>query len=161
MSRTVAVMTSDATYPYGQPPKRRINRWSIVLAALGGMALLCGGIIVVGALAARSTSNGGSVSAEVVPTTRASAAVAPPAGGTLSGGGVLLVPAEVKPGTYRATVPAGENCYWARLKGTSGSFEEILANGNAEGGQRVTVTVRATDKAFEFTPGCGTWTKIG
>lgn len=74
--------------------------------------------------------------------------------------GVLLVPTEVKPGTYRATVPAGGHCYWARLKGTSGSFDEIIANGNGGPGSKVTVTVKASDKALEQ-HGCGTWTKIG
>lgn len=74
--------------------------------------------------------------------------------------GTLLVPSEVKPGTYRATVP-GESfgCYWARLKGTSNEIENIIANGNSKPGAKVTVTVKATDKAFH-SQGCGVWSKI-
>jgi hypothetical protein len=85
---------------------------------------------------------------------------APPAPTTIASDGTHLVPAEARPGTYRATVPADSfGCYWARLKGTSGNFEDIIGNGNGDAGGRMTVTIRTTDKAFQ-TEGCGTWVKI-
>lgn len=91
-------------------------------------------------------------------------AAAPSKPATATGGfsdeGTLLVPSEVKPGTYRATVPADSyNCYWARLKGTSHEIEYIIGNGNAAPGAKVTVTIKATDKAFHSS-GCGAWAKV-
>lgn len=75
--------------------------------------------------------------------------------------GTLLVPSEVKPGTYRATVPqSSSGCYWERLRGTSGQFADIIANGLANPGAKVTVTIRSSDKAFK-SEGCGDWTKVG
>ncbi|MFJ5831441.1 hypothetical protein [Streptomyces sp. NPDC093089] len=95
----------------------------------------------------------------------------PPAGRTtgntkaaaqeIPGDGTFLVGQEVRPGTYRSAGPADPtlpNCYWARLKGTSGDIEEVLANGSGKG--QATVTIRGTDKAFQ-TSGCQTWKRIG
>jgi hypothetical protein len=76
--------------------------------------------------------------------------------GSLPGSGVFLVGTEVAPGTYRATEPA--DCYWARLSGLSGDFDEIIANGLGAGS--ATVTIRASDKAFS-SERCGTWQRIG
>ena len=71
--------------------------------------------------------------------------------------GIYLVPSDVKPGTYTTTVPKDSiNCYWARLRGTSGELNDIIANDNAEPGTRIIVTIKKTDKAFS-TNGCGTW----
>ena len=65
---------------------------------------------------------------------------------------------QVPPGKYKATAPANSSgCYWARLKGTGGTAEEVVANGLGTPGAPVVVTIAATDKAFE-TKGCGTWT---
>jgi hypothetical protein len=85
----------------------------------------------------------------------------PPAADEITAEGTLLVPSEVKPGTYRATVPGDAiGCYWARLNAPDDSFEAIIANGNGSPGERMTVTIRKSDKAFQ-TRGCGTWKKIG
>jgi hypothetical protein len=75
-------------------------------------------------------------------------AVAIPADGT------WLVGTDIKPGTYRSS-PDGD-CYWARLKNTSGDFEAILANGN---GTNQVVTLKKTDKALESAR-CAPWTRI-
>lgn len=65
----------------------------------------------------------------------------------------------VAPGKYRTTVPQDSfNCYWERLKGTSGSFDDIIANDNVSPGTPTVVTIGATDAAFK-SRGCGTWTK--
>jgi hypothetical protein len=68
--------------------------------------------------------------------------------------GTWLVGTDIKPGTYRSSSNA--DCYWARLKNTSGDLAAILANGN--GGNQV-VTVKKTDKAFESAR-CAPWTKV-
>jgi hypothetical protein len=76
---------------------------------------------------------------------------------TIPGEGTFVVGTEVKPGTYRTAGSDGINCYWARLSGLSGSFGEILANGNVNG--PTTVTIRRSDKGFETT-GCAEWRKV-
>jgi hypothetical protein len=80
---------------------------------------------------------------------------------TITGDGTFLVGVDVVPGQYRTTVPASSrNCYWARLSGTSGSFDELIANENTPSGGQAVVTIAASDKAFK-TSGCGSWQKIG
>lgn len=79
----------------------------------------------------------------------------------IPGDGTFVVGDEVKPGTYKTTGPADSafpNCYWARLKGTSGDFEDIIANGNPQG--QTTVTIASGDGAFQ-TSGCEEWKKTG
>jgi len=50
------------------------------------------------------------------------------------------------------------NCYWERLKGFSGQFDDIIANGNPTGPARVAIA--RTDKGFK-TSGCDPWRKVG
>ncbi|MER5875426.1 hypothetical protein ABT119_05795 [Streptomyces sp. NPDC001910] len=80
---------------------------------------------------------------------------------TIPGEGTFVVGSDIKPGTYK-TAGAEEsvipNCYWARLKGTSGTFKDIIANSNSEG--PTTVTISSSDGAFK-TNGCKTWKKVG
>jgi hypothetical protein len=68
--------------------------------------------------------------------------------------GTWLVGTDIKPGTYRGS--SDGDCYWARLKNTSGDLEGILANGN---GANQVVTVKKTDKAFESAR-CAPWTRV-
>jgi multidrug efflux pump subunit AcrA (membrane-fusion protein) len=70
------------------------------------------------------------------------------------GDGTYLIGEEVQPGRYRND-GSGGFCYWERLSGLSGSFNEIIANGSPN-----IVDIAATDEAFH-TEGCGTWQKIG
>jgi len=85
------------------------------------------------------------------------------AAGTISGEGVTLVgpsKGQMAPGRYQTNGPAadsGGNCYWARLKDTTGELDAILANSDI-GGSTV-VTIKTTDKAFESS-GCQPWKKI-
>lgn len=134
------------------PNHRRVLTIGLLAAALG-VGLACGS----------SPSNNNSGGNNPAPTTNPAGSAAttqPPAPGGIHGDGVFLVPTEVKPGTYRATVPADSfGCYWERLKGTSGSFDDIIANGNGNPGERMTVTIKSTDKAFH-TQDCGDWQKI-
>ena len=68
--------------------------------------------------------------------------------------GIWLVNAEMDPGTYSA--PGGDFCYWARLKGFSGTLDDVLANGIGTG--RQVITIAMNDAGFE-TRGCGEWTR--
>ena len=69
--------------------------------------------------------------------------------------GTYQVGIDIQPSTYR-TQTVSQGCYYARLKGFSGSLDDILANNNTD--DPVIVTILPTDKGFE-SRNCGTWTK--
>lgn len=75
--------------------------------------------------------------------------------GTIPGDGIFLVGEDIEPGTYRGNV-AGGRCYWARLSGTSGDFDDLITNDNVEG--PTVVTIAESDVAFE-TSRCGEWVR--
>lgn len=66
--------------------------------------------------------------------------------------GTRLVGDEIEPGRYLTR--AGSGCYWERLSGLSGGFDDIITN-SIGGGQRV-VEILPTDEAFSSS-GCGRW----
>ena len=75
------------------------------------------------------------------------------------GQGTWLVGSDIQPGRYRTFVEgdsALDSCYWARLSGLTGSFDDLIANDNAMGS--VYVDILSTDVAFES--GCGPWSKV-
>jgi hypothetical protein len=72
------------------------------------------------------------------------------------GDGDFMVGKEVSPGLWRST--GGSSCYWERLSGFSGSFNDIIANDNQ--GPSGTVRIAESDIGFSSSR-CGTWTKIG
>ncbi|MGH8826982.1 MAG: hypothetical protein ACRDVZ_05130, partial [Jiangellaceae bacterium] len=76
--------------------------------------------------------------------------------GTIPGDGIYLVGTDIQPGEYRGN-PAGGDCYWARLSGTSGDLSDVRANGIPEG--PTVVTISSSDVAFE-TSSCGEWHRI-
>ncbi len=67
--------------------------------------------------------------------------------------GINIVGTDIQPGTYRSD---GENCYWARLSGTNGTFDDIIANSNGP----TVVTISSSDVAFESRY-CAPWTQVG
>lgn len=71
------------------------------------------------------------------------------------GDGTFLVNKDIEPGTYRTD--GGSSCYYERLSGTSGSFDDIIANDNPRG--QTVVTIVPSDVAFK-SQRCGTWNKI-
>lgn len=75
---------------------------------------------------------------------------------TFPGDGTYEVGKDIQPGTYVSGKPDSGNCYWARMKGTSGSFGDIIANNNSAG--QSVVTIAATDKVFESS-GCNDWAR--
>ncbi len=72
------------------------------------------------------------------------------------GSGVWEVGAEVAPGVYQTVVPDGDLCLWERLSGASGDFDDTIASGLHEGGDRVVVEILPTDAWFS-SDDCGRW----
>jgi hypothetical protein len=72
------------------------------------------------------------------------------------GAGTYIVGLDISPGTWRNSDSSG-GCYWARLKGFSGTFADLITNNYTSGLDIVTIS--ASDTGFASN-GCGTWTKI-
>ncbi len=70
------------------------------------------------------------------------------------GSGTHIVGTQIKAGRY-VTVNASSYCYWERMSGFSGDFDEIIANEIGSGAHLV-VDILPTDKGFKSN-GCGTW----
>jgi hypothetical protein len=68
--------------------------------------------------------------------------------------GSYFVGDEIEPGLYRA-IGSGF-CYWERLSGFGGSFNEIIANGS---GPQEIVSIAASDVGFTSS-GCGPWVPV-
>jgi hypothetical protein len=68
-------------------------------------------------------------------------------------GGTKRVGVDISAGTYRTRVAVAD-CYWERLRGFSGDFDDIIANDFSSGYQ--VVTIKSTDKGFSSSR-CGTW----
>lgn len=74
------------------------------------------------------------------------------------GAGTLIVGIDIQPGTYTATVTDSSGGYWQRMKDTTGGTDSIITNDNVDFGNKATVTISASDKAFESN-GFGLWKK--
>jgi len=84
----------------------------------------------------------------------------PATGETATDEGTLVVGTDIKPGTYRTTVPSDSfGCYWARLRSLEGLSNQIIANGFEAPDAKITVTIASTDKGFESRD-CGKWVKV-
>jgi hypothetical protein len=83
--------------------------------------------------------------------TSSTAPTANPAAGTYPAG-TYQVGVEMAPGTYATT--GSSHCYWARLRGNSGEFGDIIANDNVQG--QGSFSVRSTDGYVELSGTC-TW----
>jgi hypothetical protein len=82
----------------------------------------------------------------------------PPSLATTFNEGKFVIGTDIAPGTYRTTGPSGHlDCYWERLKKTSGGTDSIIANNLGRG--PATVTINNSDGAFQ-TRWCNTWTKV-
>jgi hypothetical protein len=97
-----------------------------------------------------TTTTTGAADAAAPTTTATPTTTAPPL--PTFGGGTQLVNTDVPPGRYTSQ---GDTCYWERLSGLTGSFEEIIQNGNVEG--QAIVEILPTDVAFNSSM-CGDWT---
>lgn len=76
----------------------------------------------------------------------------PPSGSGAYGPGTYRVGQTLPAGRY--TAPATSGCYWERLSGFGGTFQEILANDFTNG--RVVVDIKATDVGFNWGSRCAT-----
>lgn len=68
--------------------------------------------------------------------------------------GKWVVGVHIEAGTYQAE--GGDSCYWERLSGVSGEFDDLLAN-DLPGGTAI-VEIGSSDYAFNSS-GCGEWTQ--
>ena len=73
------------------------------------------------------------------------------------GEGKFIVGTDIAPGTWRSSATS-VGCYWARLGGFGGTFEDVIANNFSDSVE--VVTIAPGDAGFESS-GCGTWAKIG
>lgn len=87
---------------------------------------------------------------------KASPEYAPAVPGTVDGDGMWIVGKQIKPGVYQSR--AGVSCYWERLAGLSGKYEDLIDNGGYRKGQQL-VEVLASDFAFT-SQGCGQWVMV-
>lgn len=116
-----------------------------------------GALLVVGATAC---SSGGDASVPDQPGVAPTSAAVKAPEGSITKNGTLIVGTEVKPGAYRAVVPASSLiCYYARLASLDESDIVLGGNGTGVAGDTMTVTIRTTDKAFK-TNGCGMWVPV-
>ena len=69
--------------------------------------------------------------------------------------GTYIVNKDIAPGRWRSSSSSG--CYWERLSGFSGEFDDIIANQNATG--NAIVEIGPGDAGFSSVR-CGTWTKV-
>jgi hypothetical protein len=142
----------------GWPPAARIA--AVVGAALIAVCLvcaMCGGIL--------SAMNGGGKHTATLsdratntpkgPTATHGPTATPTPNYAHFGDGTFQVGKDIQPGTYR-TRSGSDGCYYARLKGFSGSFDDIIANNNTDG--PAVITIAASDKGFQ-SQNCGTWTQ--
>src|SRR5690554_53912 len=169
-----------SAYPAPPSPQQATTkstrpRW-VIPAAIGGAVLF---LCCVGAVAATLSDDEGDELGEAAePTTivtvpvgdgdspQPDAASEPepepepdPAG---FGAGVWEVGTEIPAGTYVTVAPEGsvfDLCYWARLSGFSGDFDEIIANDNIAAGARGRLTISESDAGVEFSGDCR-WVEV-
>jgi hypothetical protein len=72
---------------------------------------------------------------------------------TTFGSGTWRVGSDIPARTYRTRLPAA-SCYWERLRGFSGDFDDIIANDFSSGYH--VVTIKSTDRGFSSSR-CGKW----
>ena len=81
----------------------------------------------------------------------------PPVPPVWFGAGTWRVGVDVPSGTYRSNSTSG-SCYWERLSGFGGTFDEIISN---DFGQNYAiVTISSADAGFDTNEYCGTWTAV-
>lgn len=163
-----AYYTQPFNPPPQQQPRRGMSTGAIIGMVVAIVAVLCVGAAVAFTLVPTpkenppaADGNAGTPAPYDTSQPTAGATSAAPAGPKTSfGDGTWEIGAaagQVAPGKYKSTVPANSwGCYWERLSGTGGSFDEIITNGNAEKNTPVIVTIAAADKAFK-SEDCGTW----
>jgi hypothetical protein len=72
--------------------------------------------------------------------------------------GIWSVGGEISSGTYRADAVNG--CYWERLRGFGGKFNDIISNEFVSTPGPIYVTLLVSDVGFSTDEDCGVWTRI-
>jgi titin len=88
----------------------------------------------------------------------------PPPPVTFGPGGTYRVGVDIPAGLYRASGSSDPTtwCYWERLSGFSGSFDDIIDNDFIDGPiPPFYLQIQPSDVGFFTRPGCGVYTKIG
>jgi hypothetical protein len=140
--------------------RRPRQRWRRAATVLVFLIAVVANLVIIGIMVSRSDT-AWTVTAH--PQTRpqlapAGAPALPPGLATTFGEGKFVVGMDIAPGTYRTTGPSGRlDCYWERLKRTSGATDAIITNNLGRG--PATVTIDGNDGAFQ-TRWCSTWTKV-
>ena len=78
-----------------------------------------------------------------------------PSRSTSFGDGTWVIGNDIQAGTYRSS-ETGSSCYWQRLSGFSGEFDDIIVNELTDA--LSVVEISPTDAGFS-TERCGTWTE--
>lgn len=150
----------------GQVPASEVvkkPRWTTTAALLLLLVAVVANAVIIAITVRRGES---AATSPARPTASASpapaappASASPPVPATSFGEGRFVVGTDIAAGTYRTAGKSGHlDCYWERLRDTSGGTESIIANSLAPG--PATVTIDRTDGAFQ-TRWCRTWTKAG
>lgn len=164
----------DPYLPPYPPKKRRVWPWVIIGLFVAALCAL-GGIALIGAAGEKSTGLGSThtptpmaAPTTTVPTTPPTtesdpvAAAAPEPPQTFGEGTYQVTKKSspddgtIKAGTFVLITP--DHCYWERLKGFSGDFDEIITNGNLDASgdkpAQARVTIKKSDKGFALSGDC-------
>lgn len=161
MAVAPAVPQAQPAWATRQPPEdapvrkpRRTTTGALVLL----LAAVVANLLIIAIIVSRGEpATTLPVHAHAVPVARPAPAP-PPVLPSSFGEGRFVVGTDIAPGTYRTTGKAGHyDCYWERLKDTSGTSESIITNRLAPG--PATVTIDKADGAFQ-TRWCRPWTRV-
>ena len=139
-----------------QAPKRKVPTWLWVVGGILVLALLVNAFgggesndAVTDSPASTPTASDepAGASDDVAEESAEEVAVEPEAG---FGDGTYIVGENLEPGLYRSTDTS--LCYWERMSGFGGTFDEIIANGN----EGTIIEIQASDAGFK-TERCGRW----
>jgi len=136
--------------PRGYEVKKKGHFWRNAAIGCGGLIALLILIPFCAGLAGVSTSSSSPTTSEQL---SPGPGTSPKSNFITFGGGTLVVGKDIQAGTYR-TRHDRSGCYFARLKGFSGTLGDIIANDNTDA--PVVVTILATDAGFQSTR-CDTW----
>ena len=139
--------------PSGYEIKKKGHFWRNGLIGCAGIIALIIFIPFCAGLVGISTNSSRSSSATTNSPQASSASSAPSTSKFVTfGSGTKVVGKDIQPSTRTRHDSSG--CYFARLKGFSGSVDDILANDNTDA--RVVVTILPTDAGFQSS-NCDTW----
>jgi hypothetical protein len=162
VEQSIAPLSSGTSGASAAPAGKRVTkqRWISIWTVLLFIIAILANLAMMAIMANRGNPALTATTRPPVVTLSAPAAPSalPSALATTAGEGRFVVGTDIAPGTYRTSGKSGHvDCYWERLKDTSGTTDSIIAN-NLEPGP-ATVTINKSDGAFQ-TRWCSPWTKV-